>query len=336
MTNNITSKHFNDFKEQYSYKYSFESDKSLGDGSYGVVFKAKDIDRNIDVAIKFYLDGLVPTGSERGWNLSTKTINHQIAPTYTIENFTSDGKEFKAVVSRFIPGKSLKDIFTFCNKQSPEDKLRIGNDLAFSFFPSLLDVLELCHSLGFGHGDLHEGNVMVFPKDLEKRYSFSAVLIDFDNSSIEKEAYCPTEKEKIEKDIRLFTTRLAPYILLDWEWHEETKNIFTNYTTIRDIRIAFDAILKLIDMVTTNSVNKKKTLEILGNLVQYQMNRFTPKATLDTLNAIATKSGMEKEFGEIYSDFQERLRDTNNFTYEVTFIENGQIRNDLYKKLFGL
>ncbi len=95
------------FKLSFPSKYIFETDKTLGEGTYGAVFKATDVDRGIDVAIKIYHDGIAPSGSERGWIIASKIINPQIAPTHTIETFNSSrGKVCKAVVSRFIPGKS--------------------------------------------------------------------------------------------------------------------------------------------------------------------------------------------------------------------------------------
>ena len=324
-----------DFSTQYASKYIITSEEPIGGGAYGTVFKAKDIDRDLDVAIKLYNEGLVPAGSERGWNLSSKTINHQIAPTYTIENFTSRGAEFKAVVSRFIPGKSLRSTFEWCNNQSPENKSRIADDLAFSFLPSLLEVLELCHSLRFGHGDLHDGNVMIVPTDISNRFEFSAVLIDFDNSSIQQNVFCSTEKEKIEKDCRLFASRLGPYILMDWAWEKEVGNIFKSYNKIGDIRIAFDAILRFVELVKSNSVTQKNVLYILSNLVPYQMNSFAPKATVDSLKAIAQKAGLGRQFADFFAVFEERLRDVSNMTVEVTIIEDGHIKNPLYKNFFG-
>jgi len=333
-TEALTVRLLQDFKAQYPKKYTFLSDQSLGDGAYGIVFKAMDNDRNIEVAIKLYHDGLVPEGSERGWNLTSKTINRQIAPTYTVESFTSGDKEYKAIVSRFIPGKTLKAMFSWCDQQSAENKTRVTDDLAFTFLPSLLDVLELCHSLGFGHGDLHEGNVMVFPVDFEKRFSFSAVLIDFDNSSIRQDVFCSTENEKIDKDVRLFCNRLGPYILMDWEWKEETKELFTKYSSIRDIKLAFEACLRFIEMHKNGSFSENNVMQVLENLAPYSMNNFSPKATVDALRAISSKHGNEKEFEEYFVEFQNRLKNPENMTVEVTVIEDGHIRNELYKGFF--
>ncbi len=44
-----------DFKKNYPTKYTFKTDVPIGHGTYGAVFAAFDIDRQIPVAIKIYL-----------------------------------------------------------------------------------------------------------------------------------------------------------------------------------------------------------------------------------------------------------------------------------------
>ncbi len=326
-----------DFKNNYPTKYTFKTDEPLGGGAYGAVFTAFDVDRQIPVAIKIYHDGIVPLGSERGWIVTSKIINPQISPTFTIETFSSDGKECKAVVSRFIPGKSLKQVFDWANEQTPENKLLIAEDFVFSFLPSLLNILELCHSLGFGHGDLHSGNIMAAPTNIHEKFEFTATLIDFDNSSIETEVYCATEKEKIEKDCRSFASAngIGPYTVLDWRWAEQVKNIFTSYQTIRDFRISFDAILKYVDLINKGVVTTEKTLAIFKELLHHSMNSFSPKVTIDSLREISKVAGLTSEFEKNYNAFLEMTRNYENWSYEVTIIENGHVKNALYNGFFG-
>lgn len=337
MTN--TPQLLEDFKSNYPDKYLFSENEPLGQGSYGAVFKAIDVDRQIPVAIKIYHDGIVPLGSERGWIVTSKIINPQISPTYTIESFTSsDGKDCKAVVSRFIPGKSLKQIFDWANAQVDDNKRFIADDFVFSFLPSLLNILDLCHSLGFGHGDFTPGNIMATPTNIHEKYEFTATLIDFDNSSIEAEVYTSNEKEKIDKDCRAFsnpTIGIGPYIVMDWQWEQQVKGIFAAYSTIRDFKIAFDIILKYVDLVNKGMVNREKTLAIFKELLHYRMNGFVPKATIDSLREISTVAGLTAEFDRNLQAFEEMTRNYDNWSYEVTIIENGHIKNSLYKGFFG-
>ncbi|HSH67279.1 MAG TPA: hypothetical protein VLB84_16155 [Bacteroidia bacterium] len=326
-----------DFKAKYSSKYEILSDKSLGDGAYGVVYKAWDIDRKLDVAIKFYHDGIVPEGSERGWNLSSKTINRQIAPTYTIESFISNETECKAVVSRLIPGKSLKATFNWWDIQNAENKQLIADDLVHTFLPSLLNVLELCHSLGFGHGDLHEGNVMIFSTGVHEKFHFDAVLIDFDNSSIQVEELCRTEEEKIEKDCRLFKNRLGRYIMMDWVWQEQVETIFTSYEAIKDFRIAFDIILKYITLIEKKNISEQTIIDILKYTLPYKMSGFVEKGVIDVLTEISIKAQIEKLFQDSLSKFNNELKKYENWQHEVevTMTVNGSAKATLYNSFFG-
>lgn len=157
---------FDVFCSTYDYKCKFDQKVPIGEGAYGVVYKATDIDREVEVAIKFFHDGIVPHGSDRGWAFTSRFMHQQIAPTYTIEQIMNkDGKIYKAVVSRLVPGHSLKEVFNWWNNQQPLDRARTAEDFSKTFLISLIEALEACHTHGFGHGDLHEGNVMAILKD---------------------------------------------------------------------------------------------------------------------------------------------------------------------------
>ena len=87
---------------------------------------------------------------------------------------------------------------------------------------------------------------MVLPIGHEIQFAFTAVLIDFDNSSIKGIVFCSNEKEKIEKECRLFNCRVGPNILMNWEWYDEVISIFTSYSTMKEMKISFEIILQFI------------------------------------------------------------------------------------------
>lgn len=153
---------FHAFKSTYSTKYRFYQDDPIGGGAYGYVYKALDILRSIDVAVKIFIEGRAPHGAERAWNITSRIIDPQIAPTSTIEEFRCEETVYVAAVSHFIPGRSVKEIFDWADSKSASDRSLVAEDLAKTLVPSLLGILEKCHRLGYGHGDLHEGNVMTF------------------------------------------------------------------------------------------------------------------------------------------------------------------------------
>jgi serine/threonine protein kinase len=326
-----------DFINSYPFKYTFYSDDPIGEGAYGAVYYAHDVDRGIPVAIKIYHDGIVPSGSERGWIVTSKINNPQISTTFTIESFvSSDGKLCKAVVSRFIPGKSLKKVFEWANSQTSKNRELIADDFVFSFLPSLLYILDLCHTMGYGHGDLHSGNVMATPTGTNDKFEFMATLIDFDNSSIKTDVFCATENEKIDKDCRSFATSIGigPYIVMDWKWSRQVQNIFTSYSKMRDFKIAFDAILKYADIIDKGIVTMKNTLAIFQYLLHHSLNSFFPKPTFESLRDISREAGLISDFEKNLKAFNDLTKDYENWDFGVTITKDGHIKNQLYNGFF--
>lgn len=223
------------------------------------------------------------------------------------------------------------------NEQEEENKRLIADDFVFSFFPSLLNILDLCHNLGYGHGDLHPGNIMATPTNVHEKFEFMATLIDFDNSSIKEEVYCSTETEKIESDCRSFKSGISVgrNIVMDWEWANQVDSIFDAYNSIRELKIAFNSILKYVDLLNKGVVNTKETLAILTELLHNAMNSFSPKATFECLKEISRIAGLTTEFERNYKAYLEMSKNYETWSFDVTIIKNGPEKNMLYKKFFG-
>lgn len=326
-----------EFATYFAKKYKFYSLSPIGAGAYAEVFKAKDLYRDLDVAIKLYHGGTVPLGSERGWIITSKIINRQIASTFTIETFTcSDGQEYQAVVSRFIPGKSLNDVMDWYNQQTPDNRKIITDDLVHTLLPSLLSVLELCHSLDYGHGDLHGGNVITSFSDIRSRYVFNPVLIDFDNSSIKTTLSGTTEREKIAADCRMICDKamgLGRWVMLEWEWYPEVEDIWVRYETMRDYRIAFKHILWFVDLLKKNQLTKDKVNDILFSLANH-MYTFSHHNVIECLKRIADKAGVGVLFKSCYDNVLAQIGNESAVHVEVEIITDGHIKTQLYKSLF--
>lgn len=118
-----------EFFQKFGKKYELRQQNPIGEGHYACVFKAFDIDRKIDLAIKIFFDGIAPKGSERGWHITSSVIHNQIAQTSTIESFYSSSlrKDCKAVVQRFIPGRPLKSIIERFDSLEKNDSYQIVN-----------------------------------------------------------------------------------------------------------------------------------------------------------------------------------------------------------------
>lgn len=65
------------------------------------------------------------------------------------------------------------------------------------------------------------------------------------------------------------------------------------------------------------------------------MNSFSPKATIDSLREISKVAGLTAEFEKNHKAFLEMTKNYDNWSFEVTVIENGHIKNALYNGFFG-
>lgn len=284
------------FKAAFTFKYAI-SDKPLGSGSFGAVYRAKDIDRNIDVAVKLFNDGQTPAGVERGWHLTSRLIHAQVVPTYTVETFLGlDGLQYKAVVSRFVPGKSLREVFEWWNAQTQLSKKSISEDFSKTFLPSVIDALSFCHNKGFGHGDLHEGNIMVLPTNFAKQNTFEAILIDFDNASFKSNLAGDSEKEKMEKDVRLLA-RIASYLMIEWKWGTYVEPVFNAYTSIDHIKRIYQAILIYISGIEDQTHDLNRDLRFALSLMRAkELTTLTAKPAINVLRKITASIGKSSEF----------------------------------------
>jgi serine/threonine protein kinase len=327
------------FQARYREKYTLSSQTLIGSGAYANVYKANDNFRGLDVAVKIYHDGISPEGAERGWNITTRIVHNQISPTYTIEEFQdTDDTVYKAAISRYIPGVSLKSVFDFWSKQDEKSRILMTDDFVYTFIPKLLEVLEVCHSNNFGHGDLHSGNIIVVLTEIEERYSFTPVLIDFDNSSLPGEKFIATEKEKIEKDCRSLVNSVIgvlPNILYEWPWYSELESFLRDYTTVSDLRIAFRYLLKFTDLYKKSSLTDLDIEKILLDTATHIFSGFKPYRLNQTLRSISEKEGFLDRFIKIHEKVQQIIANGPTISTEITEIRHGSLKSELYKRLFN-
>lgn len=323
------------FTEQFKSKYKIGDRSPIGRGAYGFVLKGFDIHRSIPVAIKFYLNGVAPKGSERGWHLTSRVSHRQISSTHTIEEFSYDGKDCKAAISRLIPGKSLKSIFEAMADFNQEQVRTISDDLAKSFYPSLLEIISFCHRLDFGHGDLHAGNIMTFlSSEMTDSYQFEAVLIDFDNASFKEEISRLTEQEKIEMDFRMVAGYLKRQVLCDWKWTNEVDVIFSEYKSSLELKFAYDNIIKYISFIDNNIATSNNINTIFKNLLHAKMTGFKTAPVITSMRQIAATANFASDFETAYQKFISELKKTENWETDVVIIKDGHIKSNLYEKLF--
>jgi len=311
-----------EFFKEFKNKYSPEGYKHLGTGAYGFVFRCKDLMRNIDVAVKLYMEGFAPQGSIRGWQLTSLNIHNQIAPTFKIESFKSKALNIDctAVVQRYVPAKSLKQLYEFFDSVEKEDNFQdVLDDFAFGFVPSLLDVLRFCHSQGFAHGDFHEGNILALPIDIEVHQLFQAILIDFDNSSFDKELKSQSEKEKIASDLRLLL-RLYDGGLHQWRYYEQVKTLFTDYKSAMELYTAYQFVIDFIKLIKYKKASKEQIFKLLKKL-PLPMLGFNSSSTIKVFKAIATLEKIDVIFNECLAIYIKAITNVGNWEHEVTMIK---------------
>ncbi|RKR84114.1 protein kinase-like protein [Mucilaginibacter gracilis] len=331
-----TAQLLSDFKQKFEDKYLILSDVPLGDGGYGAVFQAKDLYRNVIVAIKIHHNGVAPEGAVRGFAISSVINTPHVATTHTIEKYESyDQKNCRAVISQFVPGRSLKKIWAVTDEQDDATRKIVAEDYAFGLVPSLLEGLAFCHDRGYGHGDFHDGNIMVFAQDVMEQYHFHVVLIDFDNASIKGEIYCDNEPEKIAKDYRLLK-RVLDNTLMDWEWFELVEILYHGYSETRLLKIAYTRVLDFLVHAKKHQLTQQGIKGFFVTLVNSPLGRGNIMPVVTAAKRIAEKRGKSLEFQYAWEDFHEEIRKAENWDadLEMTIIENSEVKRKVYSKIF--
>ncbi|RQO64864.1 hypothetical protein DBR43_31790 [Pedobacter sp. KBW06] len=327
-----------ELKLEFPNKYQVEEKDLLGFGSQAAVFKAKDLHRDIDVAIKIHYEGKAPLGSERNWTISSIVNHHQIAHTYTVESFsTSRGKNCIAVVTRFIPGKSLNHIWDHYEKLTDFQKEIITEDFVYSLVPSMLEILEFCHKLGYGHGDLNSGNVMFFISEINKRYHFTAILIDFDNATGKDELSYESEIEKIAADYPKLR-QLINGTLCDWFYRAPVMELFDAYDNVQNFRIGYTKMISFIEIIQKPYCTTASILQFLKTLLPLELPRDILRPILNCLEKVAEMKNKLEDFKYALKDFDVELQtyeELADLRMEMTVIEHSDIKYEIYTKMFA-
>ncbi|HEX9368039.1 MAG TPA: serine/threonine-protein kinase, partial [Vicinamibacterales bacterium] len=130
----------------------YEVVSRLGSGGMGVVYLARDVRLNRQVAIKVLADGrvadeLARTRFRREAQALSRLNHPNIATIYDFDQ--QDGRDF--LVMEYIAGRSLRDVGP--DPLPPADVVRLGSQLA--------EALAAAHGAGVVHLDLKPGNMML-------------------------------------------------------------------------------------------------------------------------------------------------------------------------------
>lgn len=213
--------------------------------------------------MKIFKDGEVPQGASRDWHITSKLKHPLIVDTFTIETFhsTSLNKDCIAVISRFIEGKNLEQILDKIDSCPPDKREIQSTYLLKAISRDLCASIRVCHEFkegvvqGFGHGDLHERNIIVRKvQDKNQRPGLEMVLIDFDNATCRKMVNGNnSEIKRMESDIRAIRN-IVGCITFGYRWHDSLQTVLSTCQSAEHIRIVLSNILSFLGHI--NNVSK--------------------------------------------------------------------------------
>lgn len=325
-----------EFLLKYKDKYELINEFDLGKGSYAFVFLCNDIQRNIEVAIKLFFEGIPEKGTERGWKITSTVMHNQIAQTFTVEPFYSKKlkKECVAVIQKFVPGKSMKQInkhFDIIQHQPYFQK--VLNGFALTYVNSLLEVVCFCHSQGFGHGDLHSGNIIAFIEEHPTKFPIRAILIDFDNSSFKSETTALSEKDKMENDIGLFKYFFS-HSFHQWKYYDPIIEMFRDYNKISEYKLSYSIVSKFIDLILNNKTSVNDFEQLLTTLPHPMMGFHNPY-TIKCLRSIAIIDNLGNNLESAIDSYLQKIKNLDNWNTTLTIEYLDHDVTEVYRKMFS-
>lgn len=240
----------NEFQKLYEHRYQIKT--FLGKGAYGSTYRALDIHRDIDVCVKLFNDGEIPQGASRDWHITSKLKHPLIVDTFTVEPFhsVSLSKDCIAVISRFIEGKNLGQLLD--KIQESEQHEFQSTQLLKAINRDLCESIQICHKEGFGHGDLHERNIIIC-KDKSNKLNLKTVLIDFDNATYKKKINDnDSETKRMESDIGAIKY-IVGCVTVNYRWHDGIQKVLSTCQSARDIQIVLTIILSFLGHIDNDS-----------------------------------------------------------------------------------
>ena len=132
----------------------YELIERIGEGGMGTVFKAKDLDANSIIAIKFIHFNRKDVDAikrfQREYQTLTKLRHENIVTVFDI-NVTSDGEYY--ITMEFVNGKTLRDLL--------DEQTRIDEDALINIFIQVASGLSYAHENNIIHCDVKPENIII-------------------------------------------------------------------------------------------------------------------------------------------------------------------------------
>ncbi|MFM6098677.1 MAG: serine/threonine protein kinase, partial [Dolichospermum sp.] len=147
-------------------------EKVIGEGGFGITYKAKHKDLNFPVVIKTPNSRLCRDANypkyvagfrKEGRKLADITQFHHPNIVRIIDFFEEDN--LPCLVMDFVKGENLYHLV--------QDKGILSESIAIDYIKQIADALSLCHENGIIHRDAHPGNMIL------RENTNTVILIDF-------------------------------------------------------------------------------------------------------------------------------------------------------------
>jgi serine/threonine protein kinase len=148
----------------------FEITSLIGRGGMGVVYKARDVSLERDVALKV-MDPLLARDDTfmRRFRQEAKALARLQHPHIVTIYSLLESTFGVSIVMEYVPGRTLSDIVRSSGPLPP--------DRAIRFFAQLLSAFEHAHGAGIVHRDVKPGNILVTDTDQVKVTDFGLAKI---------------------------------------------------------------------------------------------------------------------------------------------------------------
>ena len=183
----------------------YEIHERIGEGGFSLVFRARQLSTNCDVAIKFPRNaGEAAARVRKGQRHLGRLGHHYIAGLIDAGEIDSDGGKLPYVVMELVPGAGR--LTDHCRAHSLDRIARL------ELFAKVCDAVAEAHRRGVVHRDLKPGNILVNAAG-EPR------VIDFDIAITVTRSHAASVTESISTDGRIAGTLLY---MSPEQWHGET------------------------------------------------------------------------------------------------------------------
>ncbi len=285
----------------------YKIDRKLGSGVSGVVYLGKDAMRNIDVAIKLYrIDNLRYV--RRHWCLTSTFKDLHLNDTYTVETYhDNSGMRRLACISRYVVGKSLGEFVCGIRNLPNEEQKSVRGVLLRDVGVELCTALQWCHQNGFGHGDLHNKNVMVStPQRRGAQNKVDVILIDLDNASYQPEDSLD-EDSLIRSDVDSLKTNLLSLV---WEsqWNAILRRHINECIDVHQVQNAYEDFLKIFEQSvairSTETSTPDSWVDQVKSLMRMDILTGKRSALWDALKLLAMESDQLQNLQEVIKSME--------------------------------